>query len=143
MSRTSRRCGALGDLSHPKSYRTTGCVDDAKGTTETVGSLVDSCMRFTLTGERVDGPKMPVKGSVTALLPNINADMRRSTGAPPCWRLMDKQSSWECEGATWLDHDGYPCYHETMDNLLMYCKNFRVNKCCPVAGAEILRRLLA
>ena len=52
---------------------------------------------------------------------------------------MDKQSSWECEGATMLDHDGYPCYHEAMDNLLMYCKNFRVEECCPVAGAEILR----
>ena len=39
---------------HPKTYRrTTDSVDDTKGTTETVGQLWDSCMRFTLTGERV------------------------------------------------------------------------------------------
>ena len=45
---------------HPKTYRcTTESVDDAKGTTETVGSLLDSCMRFTHTGERVDSPTMP------------------------------------------------------------------------------------
>ena len=92
-------CHALYSLPlHPKTYRRmTESMDDAKGTTETVGSLMDSCMRFTLTGERVDSPTMPVKGRVNALLPNISAGVRRSTGtARPCWRLLDNQSRWEC-----------------------------------------------
>ena len=51
-------CHALYSLPlHPKSYRTTGSADDAKGTAATVGSMVDSHMRFTFTGECVDGSK--------------------------------------------------------------------------------------
>ena len=58
--------------------RTTDSVDDAKGTTETVGQLWDSCVRFTLTGELVDSPTIPGNGRVNALLTNISADVRRT-----------------------------------------------------------------
>ena len=79
-------------------------------------------MRFTLMGERVDGPKTACKKH-GALLPNINADMCKGKGASPCWRLLDKQSSWECEGATMKDRDGYPSCHEAMGNLLVHYMN--------------------
>ena len=59
-------------------------------------------------------------------------------------RLMDKLSRWECEGATWLDNDGYHCYHEhAMDNLFLHSENFHVAEDCAVAGAEILRETAA
>ena len=75
-------CHALYALwSYPQTYcRTTDSVDGARGTTETVGQKWDSCMRFTLTGERVDDLTMPRNGRVYALLTKINADVRRRKG---------------------------------------------------------------
>ena len=59
-------CHALYALS---SYLQTYCrtTDSVDGTTETVGQEWDSCMRFTLTGERVDDLTMPRNGRVILL----------------------------------------------------------------------------
>ena len=38
-----------------------------------------------------------------------------------------------------IDRDSYPSYHEAMGNLMVHYMNFRVDECCTVAGAEILR----
>ena len=44
---------------------------------------------------------------------------------------------WGCEGATWLDRDGYPYYHEeSHDAPMLHSDNFHVVEGCAEAGAE-------
>ena len=50
---------------------------------------------------------------------------------------MDRTFPWGCEGATWLDHDGYPYYHEEATTPpTLHSDNFHDVEDCAVAGAE-------
>jgi len=89
-------------------------------------------MRFTLTGERVDGPKTScVKHN--ARLPSILADACK--GASPS-RQEVRQSPCEWDVATMVDRNGFPSCHEDMEHLLVHDYEVGVDTCCTVAGAE-------
>ena len=99
----------------PKDYpRTTDSRDGGtRDTTETVGKEWDSSLCFALTGERADDDLMiPRKCQATALATNINADVSQVRVLRAlARRSKDRLFPWGCEGATWLDHEGYPYYH--------------------------------
>ena len=82
-------------------YHTTGTCDGSRSAMETVGKLVDSRMRFTLTGECVDGPKTS-REKHDAHLPSILADACKRKGASAS-RQKERQSPWEWDGATMFE----------------------------------------
>jgi len=94
-----------------------------------------------LTGERVDELShmmCPKKCQAYALSPSIRADANEVKVLRAFARgAKDRKFPWGCEGATWLDRDGYPCYHEEATTLrMLHSDNFHVVEDCAVAGAE-------
>ena len=133
----------------PIDYPSTTDSEDTgtKDTTETVGKEWDSSLCFALTGERAfaltgeradDDLMIPRKCQATALATNINADVSQvKVLRALARRSKDRLFPWGCEGATWLDHEGYPYYHEeATTHLTLHSDNFHVVEDCAVAGAE-------
>ena len=139
--RESVPCLALYQLGPTLDNRATGIIEaESDSATETVGMLLESQLRFTLTGERADGPST-AREKHDARLPSILADARIGVGASPHHQEV-RQSPWECNNATMINCDGFPSCHGDLEHMVVQDDQVRVDTCCAVAGAESLQETI-